>query len=628
MSLADRLALSPELRDTGSWERPRDDEIAESDRAAYVNRRDAIIAYLDGIPFRQISARFKLTKSQIYRMLGRCLAFRPDGRMFGFHALIAGTTIAPYQRKRALNAALAAQSRGLAGAFSQLVAEHPILERYIEKHALKAPRKPAKTVAKAIRADFLKKCGQLRAPDEYPFNTTDQAARALVSYIERLRERRLGHPDTDDDANASRGPLTAQPSGANQLRPFEEAEHDGHLGDFYFVVKSRDHRGEWIYTTPMKLWLLLLIDRASRAILGYSYRLGSTNYPMITVLRSFSHALVPWQPKALTLPDLHYKDGAGFPSGVIPSARGRLVDFVCLDNAGANLAGGTRRAITRLLGATANWGRVAEPTARPFVERLNQTLETRGFRRLPIGFDPNGSKKERERAIREAAKHPVTPDEIEEILDVMLANANADPQTGLAGRSALQFLGMWDAAGISLARMTDDPIGLAAQFLRMEYRKTIKGGGKSHRSPYVQLFNATYRSDRLRQMRDWIGKKIRIVADIDADLRFVRGFVKGAEGQEIDIGILKAGPPWHLTPHNLQIRQLVDRAIKQGDLKVEANTDVVQAFKRLKEREAQERRSAANDLHKAGRILAPDALPEPRPTAQERVPRDKWIKLK
>ena len=120
------------------------------------------------------------------------------------------------------------------------------------------------------------------------------------------------HGNEEETADAS-GPLTAQPSGAQQLRPFEETEHDGHNGDFYFVIKTHGRHGEWIYTTPMRMWLLILIDRASRAILGYAYRLGSTNYPAISVMRSFVHALTPWEPKVLTLPHLAYKEGAGFP---------------------------------------------------------------------------------------------------------------------------------------------------------------------------------------------------------------------------------------------------------------------------------------------------------------------------
>ena len=130
----------------------------------------------------------------------------------------------------------------------------------------------------------------------------------------------------------------------------------------------------------MRLWLLILIDRASRAILGYSYRLGSTNYPAISVMRSFVHAMTPWKQKELTLPHLAYKEGAGFPSGVAPRAHGRLIDLVCFDGAKANTAKVTMRGLTTVLGATINYGRVRFPIARPFIERLNQTLETHGFR--------------------------------------------------------------------------------------------------------------------------------------------------------------------------------------------------------------------------------------------------------
>lgn len=628
MSIVDRLAIAPELRDSTKWDKPRESGIPKDDLEEYQRRKKAVTAYLYGTPLATIEKDHGYSKSQIYRMLDRCLTARPNGTMFGFHALIPGASIAPYKRKSPVNPELAAQAKGLAGAFMQLMAEHEILYRYVEKHALNCGGKSAAIIAKAIRTEFLKKCAKVRAPNQYPFNTDDQGARALVRFIDRMREDHYAAKNGNEmeSTGTFERPLTAQPSGAQQLRPFEETEHDGHNGDFYFVIKVRGRRGEWIYTTPMRLWLLILIDRASRAILGYSYRLGSTNYPAISVMRSFVHAMTPWKPKELTLPHLAYKEGAGFPSGVAPRAHGRLIDLVCFDGAKANTAKVTMRGLTTVLGATINYGRVRFPIARPFIERLNQTLETHGFRRLPIGFNPRGPKEERERALKAASEHAVTIDELEQVIDVILANSNADPHGDLVNRSPNEYIRMWDSQTVSPLRRIEIPEELSQRLLRLEYIKTIRGGGESHRAPYIELWGARYTNDVLRKMKESIGKKVRIVVDIDRDIRLIRAYFRRGS-KELPLGILKAGPPWHLTSHTLEQRQLVRRAHKVSKFVVKPGTDMMQTFKQVRQREAEERKSATNQLIKAGKIGEPQAKNRGR-DVRARIAKRDWIKLK
>lgn len=625
-SIAERLAIAPELRDTTKWDKPREKDIQGVEE--YRRRKKAVSAYLNGTPFATIKEDHSYSRSQVYRMLDRCLTVRPNGTIYGFYALIPGTSIKPYKRKLAINPELAAQTKGLAGAFTQLMAEHENLYRYVEKYALNVGGRSAAVISREIRTVFLKKCAKVRAPNQYPFNTEDRGARALVRFIERLREEFYTTKKGEEDGNADllQRPLTGQPSGAQQLRPYEEVEHDGHNGDFYFVLKIKGRRGEWVYTTPMRLWLLLLIDRASRAILGYSYRLGSTNYPAISVMRSFVHALTPWTPKALTLPQLAYKEGAGFPSGIAPRAHGRLMDFVCFDGAKANAAKITMQGLITVLGVTINYGRVRYPIARPFIERLNQTLETHGFRRLPIGFNPNGPKEERERALKAASKYAVTEDELEEVIEVMLANYNADPHDDLVNRSPNEYICMWDSHAGSPLRRVENPEELARRILRLEFVKTVRGGGESRRAPYIEQWGARYTNDVLRKMTDSIGKKVRIVVDVDGDIRLIRAYLRRGR-TEFPLGILKAGAPWHLTPHTLEQRQMVRRANKVAKLVVKPGSDMMQTFKYVRQREAEERKAAANQLARVGRIADPKGVGQVR-DAKARIAKKDWIKLK
>ncbi|WP_156117183.1 hypothetical protein [Xanthomonas sacchari] len=197
--------------------------------------------------------------------------------MFGFYALIPRMTVAPYRRRTSFNSESAIGRGGYAGLFGQLMSEHRDLYDYVEKHALARPAESASSVAKAIHRSFLKICAKVRGANEYPFAVNGKGRPALASMIRRIRQQHSMATAAQNATEASDSygfPMIAQPSSAGLLRPYEEVEHDGHNGDFYFVLKIQDSAGMWIYTTPMRLWLLLIIDRASRAILGYSYRLG------------------------------------------------------------------------------------------------------------------------------------------------------------------------------------------------------------------------------------------------------------------------------------------------------------------------------------------------------------------
>ena len=88
-----------------------------------------------------------------------------------------------------------------------------------------------------------------------------------------------------------------------------------------------------------------------------------------------------------------------------------------------------------------------------------------------------------------------------------------------------------------------------------------------------------------------------------------------------------AGPPWHLTPHTLEQRQLVRRAHKVSKLVVKPGTDMMQTFKQVRQREAEERKSATNQLVKAGKIGEPPAHNRER-DAKARIAKTDWIKLK
>lgn len=623
MSIKERLSLAPELRDTTRWPSPRN--VPPEKKEVYDRRVAAIKDYLAGTSFDKIKKDHGLPKAEIYRLLGRCLEVQPDRNIAGFFALVPGTQLKPYSRKERVKATSISGKSGYAGAFLQLVSEHEELHKYIERKEEQHPGTPVSRLAREIKGEFLKKCEKHRKPNEYPFIVEDNGARALREYLGKVREHRLAlvsHGAADAAPHVAR---TGQPSTASTLRPYEEAELDGHRGDFYFVIKLLTGDGDWVYTLPLRIWLVLMIDRASRAILGYSYRLGGTNYRASDVLRCIAHSLTPWEPMGITLPGIKYELGAGFPSSCTPAGAGRLIDALHVDNAWANTAEQIQRRLLETMGAALNVGRAGEPTARPFVERLNQALEDRGFRRLPIGFKST-SKEDRDRAYRIAAEYPVTLDELEQILDTIIANYNATVHGEHTNRSPLEYLRQWDAGTDAPMRVADHVQAVLERISQFEEFAEVKGG--NGRLPFFRLKDAEYTCSGLKQMKSAVGYSVRIVGSYFGDSRFVRAFLQLGDG-EVDIGIAKAMPPWHDTPLTFDQRRLAAAERRKGGLPAVEGTDAGGAWLFLREREAAERKGNANRLAAFGKLPGErrERTPPETKSARARVRPKDWISL-
>ncbi|WP_146010559.1 hypothetical protein [Dyella sp. AD56] len=574
-----------------------------------------------GDSFKVIEEETGLTKSQVYRYLGRCLEFDPAGAIFGFFGIIPRRVQKPYTRHSPLRNDLGDAISGLAGAFMYLLTTHSELHTYVTSRAAQMRLKDAKQIATAIHRGFLDRCAKFRKEYEYPFNTKAKGRRALERFIRRfLEEYWLSHGQEGEwEAR------TGQPRSVGLLRPYEEVENDGHLGDLFFVFREKNQFGAWIYTTPMKCFLVLNVCRRSRGILGYSYNLNSKNYPGITVCRSVACTLKPWKPKELTIPGLSYLPGAGLPYGAIKGMPPCMIDTFFLDNGQSNCSKSVTTSLASREGAVINFGRAGKAIARAFIERVNKTLETCGFRKLPVGFDPKDSPKSRLKAMKECEKYAVTIEEFEQILDVIIANYNASQHASLSGQSPNEFLAQWLQTPGTLIREAWEPEALAKAMTRIELIATIRGGKTEGRPPYVQALYARYSNEGMRKLKAWVGLKVRLIFDIDGDIRLCRCFLR-KDGGEIDMGVLHAHPPWHLTPHTLRQRQQVRSVMVTEKILIPAGADALQTVWGRWGRQAATDRQAANKLvSTAGHPSAVE--PRAKPSANTANAKD-WINIR
>jgi hypothetical protein len=116
----------PELQaiDVNTWPTVAYTELDESGRRTFEARQQAVLRYIAGEPIRAVEASTRFNRRQLYRWLERAQTTHPDGRRFGFRALIHYVRIAGYGRIRYVRLHGERGSRGAAGALTQL------LERY------------------------------------------------------------------------------------------------------------------------------------------------------------------------------------------------------------------------------------------------------------------------------------------------------------------------------------------------------------------------------------------------------------------------------------------------------------------------------------------------------------------
>src|SRR5690349_17776885 len=105
-----RVNLPEALRDTLTWPAVDVDALSTTEREIFGARQRAVSAYLEKHPLKSIWRNTRIGKSEVVRFLNRCIAAHPDGRIYGWRALLPWQHTRPYRRLTSGN--------GLAGKFA------------------------------------------------------------------------------------------------------------------------------------------------------------------------------------------------------------------------------------------------------------------------------------------------------------------------------------------------------------------------------------------------------------------------------------------------------------------------------------------------------------------------------
>src|SRR5471032_426638 len=282
--------------DTSAWAAVDPNALAAAKRKTFEARYEAINLYATGQTLREIEKQTSINSRQLYGLLDRCLTQADDGRLVGFRGLLKHDRFGSYARTAKLPAEYSASGRGLVGAFAFLLEQHPPLAQWltqkIRKHAVTLHQVstdgPLKTRLNGLcnlHAGFLTQCRAVGiTAADYPLNTDRMGIRSLSAYVTAQILTNFG--DAARTAGATH--LKGMPGGAGRgaVRPYQVVEFDGHRLNVRLKIVIRDPLGLEQEFEVERIWLLVIIDVCTRAVLGYhlvlSREYGQTNFPRRT----------------------------------------------------------------------------------------------------------------------------------------------------------------------------------------------------------------------------------------------------------------------------------------------------------------------------------------------------------
>ncbi|MDP9157759.1 MAG: helix-turn-helix domain containing protein [Pseudomonadota bacterium] len=603
--------------DLGQWPTVAYTDFDPSAKAAFQTRMLAVQQYANGRAIKGIELEHGINRRQLYRWLDRALAQHDDGRINGYRGLISGVHCNRYERINPVVVRGEQGSRGTAGAFSYLLERYPALSAWL---ALQVKRR--KVLLEQIHTDgalrtrlsgltavhdeFLRQCRSagLTAAD-YPFNTADKALRVLSRRLKAEMLRNFGVAAHAAGATHLKGlpridDLVSSPTAT---RPYQVVEFDGHRLDIRLKVIIADPMGFEHEFEIERVWLLVIIDVCTRAVLGYNLVLGR-EYSRYDVIKTIEKALEPHRSRIFTIPGLSYGPQEGFPSERLLELGYATWEWIKLDNAKANLANETLSALCEFVGCCVDAGPRHSPDERPYVERLFGTVHTRFSSRLPgyTGSHP--------RDLRRALSDPkgglrlyVSFDELEELIEYAMANYNGTPHAGLNNVTPLEAMEYYIRGRQSLVTWLAEHHRRTLCLMQSARRSRVRAYLELGVRPHINLYGARYTNTILASSTHLIGRQLLVYINSD-DLRSVRAFLP--DGSEL--GVLEAQGMWRVVPHNLKLRREIRKASDTRRYSGTFDSNPIEAYLKQKLAQAKHKRKAATELAQVIRAITPAPL--------------------
>lgn len=292
----ERLERQPYLRDLDAW--PPVDTTFLSSRALrlYRHRLDMVRKVLSGDSIRSVARHHRCSAAGISRLMQRCLGTVGDHDPAFKRALIPGKRLKEYRREK--DPSKFPSRYGHAGEFQRLLVETDGLSEYLDA-LLKADMQGKRTAEKLTPSGFQKALSAFLyhkkgfTDSDYPFCVPSAARESIRRYFhQRRKEIMAGRSRKKAERLFSRDLV--------DYLPYEHSELDEHRMDCmaHAVIYVRESWGERVRLS--RLWLVVLIDRGSTAVLSYAFGYGAQPN-QDDILQCLVNATTPWQPKELSI---------------------------------------------------------------------------------------------------------------------------------------------------------------------------------------------------------------------------------------------------------------------------------------------------------------------------------------
>lgn len=605
----------PELQeiDLTTWPTVADTDFDPVKRAVFEARRDAVERYVRGQSLTTIEEATGINRRQLYRSLQHALAPHCDGRLFGYRGLIKNVRTAEYTRVKAVRIHGDRGSCGASGALTQLFERYPSLVQWLRLQIKQRRvllyqintdgRLRIRLVGlQSLHEDFLRQCRTvgLTAAD-YPFNTASRAIRSISQSVRTEMLRSFGTAARSAGASHLKGlPSSDRQAGAlAATRPYQVVEFDGHRLDLRLKVVMRDPLGFEHEFEIERVWLLVLIDVCTRAVIGYHVVLGR-EYSRYDVIKTIENALEPHRARTFTIAGLSYEAHGGFPSQRLPELAYAIWKQIKLDNAKANLASDTLKALCEFVGCLVDAGPRHSPDERPYIERFFGTIASRLSSRLPgyTGSHP--------RDLRRTLADPksnlrlfVSFDELEELVEYAISEYNGTPHGGLNHATPLEAMVFFVRGRQSLVTWLPEYHRRTLCLMQSARRCSVRGYLQQGVRPHINLYGVRYTSELLATSPHLLGQKLLVYMNAD-DLRCVRAFLSDGS----DLGKLDAQGAWCVFPHNLKLRQEINKLKGRGRCPTVVGLNPIESYIQEKFAGAKKTRKGATEYARAVRMLA------------------------
>ncbi|WJQ78966.1 hypothetical protein [Brevibacillus brevis] len=596
-------------KDLSNWPTVNPNALTNEAKELFLRRKTAVDMYMQNeASMQQIETETGINRTWIWRLVKRCLSEDDHGKIWGYRALIPQRNIKSYKRL------VPTDKSSLVGAFDQLLRRFPSIKQKIDNLYLKRSKNTVSDNVmsmKYIHRSFVDACRQAGLTiQDYPFTTKTLAQRSLYRYVKELEQL---HQTEAAKRNGEQASRLIRSTGIGEqnvpmiVRPFERVQFDGHKIDAIFSITIQTPEGDEITEVMDRIWLLVIIDVATRVILGYHITFNM-EYTATDVLQCIKNAVVPWTPKKITIPGLRYSEWGGFASNVVPETQWGVWDEFLYDNAKANLATVVRERLTQIIQCGINAGPVSTPERRGIIERFFLTLEENGYHRLPstTGSHPNDPR--RQDPEKKAIKYKISAKHLEELTEVLIANYNGTPHDGVNNLTPLEALKQRiEVRGMTVRQLSPTRRNEMA-FLSLETQREIKGNIRAGKRPYIQFENVIYRSEVLSRTPDLIGIKLTLFVNTQ-DLRVIKAFLP--DGSEF--GFLTATGKWGVSPHTLQDRKSIFRLRNRKMIHFTSTDDPIQVYQTYLQSQASATKKDRNKLAEFQRKQA---------SAEKQVPPD------